>query len=154
MITEDMSNGDQRNKIQIIENNIGNIFFGLNDKSIKNEGLSFNNSSSATFLNNDDFYQGDPDIDMQRISPVLQTIIDNKRSKCDRINNNKVDDEELRALNEEFICRMGYPKIPILNLNKIVDSNKKLFKKRSPMKEFQVPQSTIDDNPLDPNTGH
>lgn len=32
-----------------------NIFFGLNDRSIKNnEGLSFNNSSSATFLNNDE----------------------------------------------------------------------------------------------------
>ncbi len=31
---------------------LGNIFFGLNDNSIKNnEGLSFNNSSSATFLN-------------------------------------------------------------------------------------------------------
>lgn len=34
---------------------LGNIFFGLNDKSIKNnEGISFNNSSSATFLNNDE----------------------------------------------------------------------------------------------------
>jgi hypothetical protein len=41
--------------IQIKEHNLGsNIFFGLNDNSIKNnEGLSFNNSSSATFLHND-----------------------------------------------------------------------------------------------------
>ena len=53
--------GDQ---IQIIQNNIennnfqygNNVFFGLNDNSIKNEGLSFNNSSSATFLNNDESY--------------------------------------------------------------------------------------------------
>lgn len=41
--------------IQAKENNLGsNIFFGLNDNSIKNnEGLSFNNSSSATFLHNE-----------------------------------------------------------------------------------------------------
>jgi hypothetical protein len=46
---------NSNNEIQIQENNIGsNIFFGLNDKSIKNnDGLSFNNSSSATFLNNE-----------------------------------------------------------------------------------------------------
>ena len=41
--------------IQIKEQNLGsNIFFGLADNSIKNnEGLSFNNSSSATFLHNE-----------------------------------------------------------------------------------------------------
>ena len=55
---ETQRGGDQ---IQIIQNNCGqfngnNVFFGLNDKSIKNEALSFNNSSSATFLNNDESY--------------------------------------------------------------------------------------------------
>ena len=42
-------------QIQIKEQNLGsNIFFGLADNSIKNnEGLSFNNSSSATFLHNE-----------------------------------------------------------------------------------------------------